>query len=76
MDLSSQQRGGFFIEESIAEFVRNTHKAHVQGTQGHLIVLGSVSVGLVTLFSNELAKPVLFAVKTMPVVHRVTEGAD
>lgn len=41
-----------------------------------MIVLGSVSVGLVTLFSNELAKPVLFAVKTMPVVHRVTEGAD
>lgn len=39
-------------------------------TQGRLVLLGSVPVGLVPLFSNELAKLVLLAVKTMAVVYR------
>lgn len=72
VDLFSQQRGGFFIWESFTEFVLNTPKAHAQGTQGHLILLGSVPIGLVSLFSNELAKPVVLAVKIMLMVHTVT----
>lgn len=72
VDLSSQQRGGFFIQESFTEFVLNTPKPHAQGTQGHLILFGSVPAGLVSLLSNEFAKPVLLAEKIVPVVR--TEG--
>lgn len=67
VDLFSQQREGFFIWESFTELVLNTPKA--QGTQGRLILLGLFPVGLVSLFSNELSKPVLPAVKMMPVAH-------
>lgn len=43
-----------------------------QGTQGKLILWGSVPSGLVPLFSNALAKPGLFAGNDVSGAHRVT----